>query len=290
MKKEDIVALLSEVELLGKYLTYDMSVPPEFRYVKTISNKKEFIEWKERVKYIFYDLKQEPIIIETLSLLNGFNGCNDEKDFYTLISNIKVIVENISRYLKSDELTDANHNDSSKPSVFVSYNETSGGAFVEELKIQISETANLHIYKDDMHAWESLKEFMKTIRHQDFVILVITDQYLKSEACLYEITELIKDDNWDGKTMFCVLDKSIYDKSNHIKYIKYWDKQAKDLDKQISQIPNSASSSQCERLKQLRRATDEIGQFLSKVSDSNNPNQYSAIRIIRERLEGVHNE
>lgn len=290
MKKEDIVTSLGEIVSLEQFLTYDMTVPPEFRYVKTISDKPQFIEWKERVHYLLLKLKQDPTIVETLNLLDKFNGINDEKYFYILTSKIEIITENISNYIVSDEQIDVRHCEASKPSVFVSYNETSGGAFVEELKIQISKIASLRIYKDDVHAWESLKEFMKTIRHQDFVILVITDQYLKSEACLYEITELIKDDNWDGKTMFCVLDDSIYDKSNHIKYIKYWNEQAKDLDNQIYQIPISASSSQCERLKQIRHATDEIGQFLEKVSDSNNPNQYSAIRKIVERLEGVHNE
>ena len=283
--RTDIIEILEEVDNFeDKFSSYEDEFIPQHW---TITNNREFIVWREKAKECLFPYKSNEYVAETITLMESFRAFFEKEDYWELCARIHNIIEHI----KENALNKNSANTYSQlPSVFVSYNESSGADFVRELKTQISEKADLHIYKDDVQAWESLKNFMKTIRHQDFAILVITDQYLKSEACLYEITELTRDDNWEEKTIFCVLDNSIYDKNKHLEYIEYWCKQADTLDKRINQIPNSASSSQCERLKHLRHATDEIGQFLEKVSDSKNPNQYSASRIIAERLEGVHNE
>ena len=47
---------------------------------------------------------------------------------------------------------------------------------------------------------------MKSIRTQDFAILVISDNYLKSVACMYEVIQLMKEDDWLSKTMIMLAD------------------------------------------------------------------------------------
>ena len=108
------------------------------------------------------------------------------------------------------------------PTVFVSYNDKSGKAFVDALEAEAKDIAQIIRYTD-MGAWQSFKEFMNSIRRQDFAILVITDAYLKSYACLYEVMELMKDANWTEKTMFIIFDDA-YDAFNtngRASYIAY---------------------------------------------------------------------
>ena len=61
-------------------------------------------------------------------------------------------------------------------------------------------------YKKKIGAWESITTFMKSIRTQDFAILVISDNYLKSVACMYEVIQLMKEDDWLSKTMIMLAD------------------------------------------------------------------------------------
>ena len=50
--------------------------------------------------------------------------------------------------------------------------------------------------KKELSYKSNIKEFMKKIRKSDFTILLISDSYLKSMPCMYELLEFIKDDNF----------------------------------------------------------------------------------------------
>ena len=43
----------------------------------------------------------------------------------------------------------------------------------------------------DIKYTESIKDFMHRIGRSDFVVMLISDEYLKSENCMYEVTELL---------------------------------------------------------------------------------------------------
>lgn len=100
-----------------------------------------------------------------------------------------------------------------RPTVFISYNQDSSREFVDSLQKQLQSCATVIRDKTSMKEWESFADFMKSIRKQDFVVLVITPEYLKSMACMYEVSELLKDEDWREKVMFAVIDSSIYSTS-----------------------------------------------------------------------------
>lgn len=54
--------------------------------------------------------------------------------------------------------------------------------------------------------------------------MIISDAYLKSVACLYEIMQLLKGDNWVYHSMFLVEDsaKGLYKSLGQHEYVKYW--------------------------------------------------------------------
>jgi len=72
-------------------------------------------------------------------------------------------------------------------------------------KKQLVEGQNKRNIKE-IGAWESITSFMNSIRKQDFVILVISDNDLKSVACMYEVMQLLKDDDWLDKTIIMLAD------------------------------------------------------------------------------------
>lgn len=97
--------VLKEVENLKKFLTLEAPIPNGIAMTrkKTIYSKPEFIKWKENAIYQLQTLKQEPIIVETIELLNSFDGWHDESDFEKLQSKIDVIIKNAEKFTVEEE-------------------------------------------------------------------------------------------------------------------------------------------------------------------------------------------
>lgn len=276
MSNEKLIEILQEINGFEDKFDYDeQSIIP----LKRLSTTREFIDWCTNVQDKLEAYKNDKAAQNIVETLEDFHDVDETTIYYRLRAQINVFIE----HLKNDRTQSIVQNEH-LPTIFVSYNEASATTFVNELKKQTIGQCKLFVYTDDLAAWEKLSAFMKTIRTKDFAVLVITEQYLKSEACLYEVTELKKDDDWREKTMFCVLDDSIYDLDNHPQYIRYWGDKAKRLDKEIDTISNSASAEQSIRLRQLQNVADNIGAFLREVSDTKNPTQYTAITEILKRI------
>lgn len=75
-----------------------------------------------------------------------------------------------------------------KPTVFISYKRDKSD-IVNKLEVKIGGRAEIKRDTEEIGAWESITTFMKSIRTQDFAILVISDNYLKSVACMYEVIQ-----------------------------------------------------------------------------------------------------
>ncbi len=65
-------------------------------------------------------------------------------------------------------------------------------------RIRISRYTELQ-YKDSFMA------FMNTIQDHDFVLTVVSDTYLRRQACMYEVGEIIKDHHYKDRLLFVVL-------------------------------------------------------------------------------------
>ena len=101
MGKQELVDLVNRITEMEKILT---PLGGDFMPgLKTINRKPEFQNWKEELKFQLQKLKKEPIIIETLELLDtGFkNGWTDEKDFVNLKGKLSVISAHMDEYYEA---------------------------------------------------------------------------------------------------------------------------------------------------------------------------------------------
>ena len=67
----------------------------------------------------------------------------------------------------------------------------------------------------DVGYHESFKRFMRSIHKHDYVVMLLSDHYLKSRNCLYEVVEALKDSRYASKILFVVLT------DNDKKYLKH---------------------------------------------------------------------
>ena len=95
---------------------------------------------------------------------------------------------------------------------------------------------------------------MNSLRDHDFVFSIISDQYLKSRACMYEIGKIIDEQSFQDKLHYIVLsdnDKQyykvskaesiaakVYDLASHFEYFLYWKKEYESLSRQADGVRN----------------------------------------------------
>lgn len=172
-----------------------------------------------------------------------------------------------------------------RPSVFISYNWGSDN-IADEIEGKLSPYADVKRDKKTLNAWGNLKDFMSSIRDQDFAVLIISDAYLKSEACMYEVIELMKEKQWDERVMYVVTDDAhkIYNIAQQLEIIGYWEDEEKELNEQIQKHNPAFVTAQAEELKKVQLISLNIGNFMAKVKYTNNPRMQDAIDAVIERV------
>ena len=135
------------------------------------------------------------------------------------------------------------------------------------------------IYKSD------IDKFMQTVSEHDFMVSIISDSYLKSRGCMYEISELMRSRKYWDKFMFIILaenDVKYYpsdvDQSsvkadvystNRFEYIKYWQDEKKKIDKLNSEITELAyKQGIVEEAKQISIISMNIAELIELLKSS----------------------
>ena len=171
-----------------------------------------------------------------------------------------------------------------KPTVFISYswkNEETAA----EIEKALEDKADVRRDKKDINSWDSLTVFMQSIRNQDFAVLIISESYLKSTACLFEVMQLMKDDNWEEKAIYVVLeDAHIYSVLERAEYIEYWSNQYNELNEKTTALPSSSVYDLSQELRKVSVIRDSISEFLSRVADTKNPDLNSVIQAMILRI------
>jgi len=118
---------------------------------------------------------------------------------------------------------------------------------------------------------DSFKEFMKTIRSTDSVLMIVSDAYLKSRNCMYEVLETLKDENYKERIYPIVLsDAKIYSPAQRLEYLDYWKTEYSSLKESISKYSPEEVISVTTDLKIMRDINSSIVDFISIVSDLKN--------------------
>ncbi|NFI94856.1 hypothetical protein FC961_10705 [Clostridium botulinum] len=142
------------------------------------------------------------------------------------------------------------------------------------------------IHRDirDISKWKSICEYMGTIRDMNYAVLIISDNYLKSFNCMYEVLEVMKEKEYVNKIFPVVVETSIYLSAGRIPYIRYWQDKYKELQEQISQIDVVNAGNIIDDLKKTQNIVLSMDEFLAKVADMNNPNASDVNKAIEDKL------
>ncbi|OPY17702.1 MAG: TIR domain protein [Methanomethylovorans sp. PtaU1.Bin073] len=102
----------------------------------------------------------------------------------------------------------------------------------------------------DVKCSQSFKEFMKSIGKHDIVLMLISDHYLKSQACMFEVIEAMKESDYKERIIPIVSEDVCFNLKGII-YLEYWEEKRK-------LIENTIKEHRPEAIKPLEEERDEI--------------------------------
>lgn len=218
-----------------------------------------------------------------------------------------ILMDGICYCYKNNSIEVCRKNKKNPSTLFISYTECDA-PIADIIETKISEKLQNKIkisryiglgYKD------SFKTFMDTIQDHDFVLTIISDTYLKRQACMYEVGEIIKDHHYENKLLFVVLtekERKYYGKNapdkieadiykgavSRLEYTRYWQKRYEELEEAMKQIDNYEATRQAaydlQVIGQIYRK--DIGEFLQFLSDKNGENFQNLLDNGFEKLIG----
>ena len=163
--------------------------------------------------------------------------------------------------------------DSNQKEVFISYTwrDQQSKPLVEKIE-QAFQAKGIKIIRDTnaIGYKERFKEFMQRLSRGTCVILVISDQYLKSENCMYELVEIAKDKDFYKRIFPIILaDAKIFKPIERIKYIKHWEDKIKELDEAMKGVSAANLQGFREEIDQYTEIRNTSAELTNLLKDMN---------------------
>jgi len=113
-----------------------------------------------------------------------------------------------------------------------------------------------------------LKEYMRSVRDHDYMLILISDYFLRSVNCMFEVMEIFKEKEFNKRVLQIILDDAnIYTAKGRLSYIHYWEKEQCDLNCLIKSGDLKNLGSIFKDLKQLDNICSNIGEFLEFLAN-----------------------
>ncbi len=153
-----------------------------------------------------------------------------------------------------------------KQEIFISY---AWGGESEQFVNQLDQTLQakgIKIIRDkrDLGYKGLIKAFMERIGRGKCAIAVISDKYLKSPNCMFELVQIAKNGEFGDRIFPIVLpDAQIYDAIDRLKYVEYWENKVQKLDDALKKV----SAANLDGFREDIDLYTEIRQYLPRLAN-----------------------
>ncbi|MBL0357362.1 MAG: toll/interleukin-1 receptor domain-containing protein [Chitinophagaceae bacterium] len=185
------------------------------------------------------------------------------------------------------------------PEIFFSYAWDQQEATIDQLYDSLKNDGfNVIKDKENLRYKGIISKFMSEIGNADFVIVAISDKYLKSRFCMFELYEIYRNAKMDKdeflKRIFPlrVENLNLGDPAVVNGYIDFWEKEELKWDILIKENSDNITPEQSNQYRIVKRLVTDLGSLLFLLSDVNALNiqqlskdNFAAVKtVIREQL------
>src|SRR5262245_11399991 len=160
--------------------------------------------------------------------------------------------------------------------VFISYawgEETQEREAIVNQLDQSLQKRGLKIIRDkrDLGYKGMIRQFMERVGEGSCVIVVLSDKYLRSKNCMYELVEIASNKDFVNRVFPIVIsDTKIYDAIDRINYKKYWKQKKEELNQGILSLGDFSNiTGISEELDDYDRFGDEFDKLTTTLKNMN---------------------
>ncbi|GBL12009.1 phycocyanobilin lyase subunit alpha [Microcystis aeruginosa Sj] len=159
--------------------------------------------------------------------------------------------------------------------VYISYNWQEDSNEMANQLVQAFAAKGIEIIRDKTHTSykDSIKNFMRQIGQRKCVVAVISDRYLKSENCMFELVEIARNGDFYQRIFPIILpDARIHKDFERIDYLKYWEDEKAKLQAKYKQLDLAKTNSILETLNLYDEIRGNIDNLTNILKDMNTLN------------------
>ena len=169
-----------------------------------------------------------------------------------------------------------------KDSLFISYCWKDGNYYADELETQLKDYFDVRRDKSKLSANDDIYEFMSTIAACDNVVIVLTENYLKSINCMLELSFLLQQPDWSDKAMVLVIDETIYDTERQLSVLSYWNSKLATYSNAINVSSTLIFDDEKHKLELINSMLET---FITKMRRRQNPSQIAIVNELYKKMQ-----
>ncbi|OPF19550.1 hypothetical protein B1L04_09730 [Microcystis aeruginosa KW] len=157
--------------------------------------------------------------------------------------------------------------------IYISYNWQEDSNEMANQLVQAFAAKGIEIIRDKTHTSykDSIKNFMQQIGQGKCVVAVISDRYLKSENCMFELVEIARNGDFYQRIFPIILpDARIHKDFERIDYLKYWEDEKSQLQAKYKQLDLVNTNSIMATLNLYNEIRSNIDNLTNIIKDMNN--------------------
>lgn len=166
-----------------------------------------------------------------------------------------------------------------KQTLFISYCWKDGNTYADELETQLKDEFDVKRDKSQLIPNDDINDFMAGIANCDNVIVVLTEEYVKSLNCMLEMSYLVSQEDWPQKSMILVIDETIYSTERKLEIINYWQLRQKKIPLLMDSENAGATIIEAEK-QNLDDICCKVEDFLVGISRRKNPSQIAVVNEV----------
>ena len=164
-----------------------------------------------------------------------------------------------------------------KETLFISYCWKDGNVYADELETQLENEFKIIRDKSQLIANDDIYDFMTKIAQCDNVIVVLTEEYVKSLNCMLEMSFLFSQVDWSMKAMILVIDDSLYSIDRKIEVVCYWNTLKRMYSTKNDEIGKTIWE---EEYRYIEQVCEQVENFMRGLARRKNPSQIAIVNEI----------
>lgn len=159
-----------------------------------------------------------------------------------------------------------------KPSVFISY---AWGGESEKMADQVDEAlqaAGLNVTRDkrDVGYKGRIQDFMRQLGRGSAVVVILSDKYLHSENCMFELTEIAKNGKFYDRIFPIIMpDANFYKVTERMKLVKHWQDQLAEINATAKELDMDNIEEFMPEYKMYKEIQENFGTLTTFLKDLN---------------------